>query len=137
MADDVLDDITRLAQRCERTAALADGLSAERLRLMKEIQEVDRAWSHSWIGYHTCVYTADLTPCRPGEHFDSQFTPARYSNTTTGEWAEFDFDAVVDEIKRRAQVPTLEAFDNFAEEGGEVLSWFSGKWNSGCWVLAS
>src|SRR4051812_8240893 len=91
MADDVLDDIARLAHKCDRTAALAEAFSDQRQRLLEAIEVLDRAWSHSWIGYHSCVYKADLSPCRPGEHFDSQFTAARYSNTTTGDWAEFEF----------------------------------------------
>lgn len=104
--DDVLDDLVRAVRRCERAARQleTDDLLAMRKRVATAIGQVERAWSGSWIGYHARVYTRDLRPTRPGESFDSEW--GMYdglSNTTRGEWAEYDHNALVKHISEVAE----------------------------------
>lgn len=106
--DDVLDDLVRAARSCERaarqmeTAALLD----IRTRLVNAIEQIERAWSGSWIGYQARVYTKRLQPRRPGESFDSGWgmTGSEFVNTTRGEWAEYDHRAVMDHVSKLAEV---------------------------------
>lgn len=105
--DDLLDDIVRAARRCERAARQFE---AEPIRAMKErlgdaIEQVGLAWSGSWIGYQSRVYTAELRPRRPGESFDSEWgADGGFCDTTRGQWAEYDFADLSETIKQIAGV---------------------------------
>ena len=37
--------------------------------LKQAAEEIGRAWSGSWIGYHANVYYEDMKPPPPGDHF--------------------------------------------------------------------
>ncbi len=122
--DDLLDDIVRAARRCERAARQfeAEGVRAIRDRLGEAIQQVSRAWSGSWIGYQSRVYTEGLRPRQPGESFDSEWgANGGFNDTTRGQWAEYDPDAVSQAIMELAGVTDedwsqLEAVAEAAEE---------------------
>ena len=108
--DNLLDEMVRSARRCERAAALfnkdpVDGLIR---RLSDACQEVGRAWSGSFIGYHATVYIAGLRPAQPGEYFSSEWGPLR----SNGEWAEYAFDGVKEEIERRAGATEVQAIND-------------------------
>lgn len=53
--DDLRDDVVRVARACERAARAFVKDTAEILgdRLRGEIEKAQRAWSGSWIGYHS------------------------------------------------------------------------------------
>ena len=51
--------------------------------LKQAAEEIGRAWSGSWIGYHANVYYEDMKPPPPGDHFSLEWGP-------TGNWTEFD-----------------------------------------------
>ena len=75
------------------------------------VEEVGRAWSGGWLGYHSRVYKADLRPKRPGDYFDTEWgSEGAFSNRTAGEWREFDFETVFDRIVKTAGVD-LEAIE--------------------------
>ena len=86
-------------------------------QLESAANEIARAWSGSWLGYHANVYYEGLRPRPPGAHF-SQETELRdrYLSDTTGEWAEFDPEAVEAAIHERAGNPDLGASHALREE---------------------
>ncbi|MHC4065249.1 MAG: TIR domain-containing protein [Planctomycetota bacterium] len=104
--DDILDDLVRAARRCERAARAfhQEPLRSVVQRLVDASDSIESAWSGSWIGYQARVYTAGLEPRRPGEIFDREWGALdRLSSRTTGEWAEFDYDTIYEEILKRAR----------------------------------
>jgi predicted nucleotide-binding protein len=124
--DDTLDDMVRIARRCERAARAfdTDPLPAMRDRLNVAINEVSKAWSGSFIGYHANIYIQELRPRRPGEHFDSEWggVGSHVSlSRTRGPWAEYSYEAVQDEILRRAGISDLSAMGHAAEAAGNVF----------------
>jgi hypothetical protein len=105
--DHLLDDLTRAARRCERAArTFNEGRFSElKDRILAEVKAVHRAWSGSWIGYHSRVYIQGLQPARAGEHFDSEWgAEGGFSNATRGRWAIVDSESVKEEILHRAGV---------------------------------
>lgn len=106
--DEIVDDFVRAAQRCERAARAfeTEPVCSIRQRLVDAITSVESAWCGSWIGYQASVYTVDLHPKRAGEVFDTEWGATdAYSSRTRGEWAEFDYDTIRQEILRRAEDP--------------------------------
>lgn len=62
-----------------------------------------KAWSGSWLGYHSCVYYDQLQPPPPGAHFDPTMgLMDRISNRTVGNWAEYSFDELCAALKSTA-----------------------------------
>jgi hypothetical protein len=74
--------------------------------------QVGQSWSRSPIGYHARVYYAGFTVPPVGAHFSSEwgFQDA-FSNPTVGDWREYAYRDVVDEVRRRAGNPDLSAAD--------------------------
>jgi predicted nucleotide-binding protein len=106
--DDVIDDLLRVALRCERAAGSVEGEAVlqNSRKLMAAVDEVGKAWSGSWMGYQANVYTADLKPSQPGEFFDSEWgNMERFSNRSYGPWAEYNGEAIFAEVFRRAKLP--------------------------------
>ena len=86
-------------------------------QLENAANDIARAWSGSWLGYHANVYYEGLRPRPPGAHF-SQLSGLRdrYLSDTTGDWAEFDPEAVEAAIHERAGNPDLGASHALREE---------------------
>jgi len=59
-------------------------------------EQVGKAWSGSWFGYHSRVYYNNLQPVPAGARFSQEwgFLDRRFSSGTVGEWDEFEFDVV-------------------------------------------
>ena len=122
--DDALDDMVRIARRCERAARTfeTEPLATMREHLNAAINEVGKAWSGSFIGYHANIYLEGLRPGRPGEHFDSEWGGVgTFSNRTQGPWAEYSHEVVQQEILRRAGVTDDSLFGQAAEAAGKVF----------------
>jgi predicted nucleotide-binding protein len=124
MMDDVLDEIVRVARRCESAAQTFQDeplhSMIERLRSVSE--EVGKAWSGSNLGYHAGVYVNGLRPQRPGEHFDSEWGAQHaFSNRTSGDWGEYSYEAVEAAILERAGIEDLDVISQAAKACGEVF----------------
>ena len=94
-------------------------------RLKQAAEEVGKAWSRSWMGYHANVYYRDLQPPPPGAHFNPEwgmmpavFVPER----TTGDWIEYDPDQVSNLIYKRAGSPNMEMLRDFDRLAGAEFS---------------
>lgn len=116
--DDVLDDLIRIARRCERAAGTLDSEPVASIisRLREEAEIIGRASSGGWLGYHANVYITGLNPKAPGDFFDTEWgANGRFNDRTRGNWAEYDYDSVLKEIKRRAQVTDTAAIERVVE----------------------
>lgn len=126
MDDDILDDLVRLARRCERAANTLDAepIASMCARLRTEAENIGRAASGGWLGYHANIYIKDLRPKTPDDYFDTEWgSEGRYSNRTQGgPWVIYDYEAILDEIKTRAQVPDTSVVERAAEEVGKIFT---------------
>lgn len=123
--DDVLDDLVRVVRRCERAANTMDAepIASMLTRLQTEATNVGQAASGGWLGYHANVYVEGLRPKEPGDYFDTEWgSQGAYGNQTQGgPWAIYDYDSVLREIKRRAQIPDTSIIEATAQAIGSVF----------------
>lgn len=119
MVDNLIDEMVRAARRCERASNAFKKAPVDRMveQLMNACDEVGRAWSGSFIGYHATVYIEGLRPTLPGEFFSSEWGPMR----SRGDWAEYAFEGVKQEIERRAEVQGVEAINDAASMAGSAF----------------
>lgn len=121
--DDIIDDLYRSVHRCERAAKpFKEGpLASMRQQLTFAINCLGRAWSGSWIGYQARVYKADLHPARPGEYFDSEMGLYAHFGESVGDWREFDYETIRQEILRHAGDPNLQLITEAALESDRTF----------------
>ena len=84
--------------------------------------KVERAWSRSWLGYHSRVYYADFAPPPPGARFSSEwgFLPA-FGNSTRGDWREYRYEDVIDAIEEIAATPDLSVAQDYEKRAQAAL----------------
>jgi hypothetical protein len=133
MSNEFADELTATGERLRVAAGLGDKPEvAGPLRQLKQAAiEIGETWCGSPLGYHARVYYADFKSPPAGAHWSSEWGsyPA-LSGSSTGEWREYTHDAVVTEIRHRADDPdlsaaqaaSLEAQDAFKAARGEVMS---------------
>jgi predicted nucleotide-binding protein len=89
--------------------------------LEEAANEVGRAWSGSWLGYHSRVYYKGLLPAPPGAHFSSEWgLRETFSPGTSGHWQEYDFEEVRAAIERIGRVD-LETARKIAKTGKKLV----------------
>ncbi len=101
MVSDV-EELFEAVSELERIADIGKDPQVER-PIQKRIDacnEVAKAFSQSWLGYHSRVYQQGLK-AQPGARFDSQWglSEMRFGDSR-GQWGEFDPEAVKAEIRR-------------------------------------
>lgn len=100
----IADKLDQLSERALRPE-IADPLA----RLQQAAEEVGRASSGSWLGYHANVYYEDLMPPPPGAHFSQEWGFIdSFRGGTHGAWAECAREDVETAIRERAGDPDLE-----------------------------
>lgn len=102
------------------TAASAierDEISRPLSALRTAVAEVGRAFSGSWLGYHSRVYYKNFEPPPPGAHFSQEWgLMDTFGNMgSTGHWREYPFDQVKQHVLRLAGNPDLSAAHAAAE----------------------
>ena len=79
-------------------------------KLQAASEQVGKAWSRSWLGYHANVYYAGLESPPSGARFSVDWgLEYAFSGGTVGEWSEFDPEHVKAAIRRMAGDPDMEA----------------------------
>lgn len=122
--DDVIDELVRIARRCDRAARPFNSGPVRVLnsRLNDACDEVGLAWSGSFIGYFATVYLRHFVRPRPGEMFDPEWGGQdSYMSRTQGDWGIVEYEHVAAEIKRRAGVDDLSPMGEAANAAGEVF----------------
>ena len=112
------DRLDSLAERGDE-AAIRGLLDA----LENAANEVGKAWSGSWIGYHANVYYANLEPPPPGDHFSSEWGLKNdpLFNLNPGDWREFDPEELQSAIREIAENPDLKSVRELAEESRKAF----------------
>jgi len=120
--DNFLDEIERLARRCDRAAKVfeEDNLDQMRIKLLNATQELDKASSGSWLGYHSTVYINGLRPRRPREHFSVEWG-LMMEYRSPGDWAEFSYEQILEYVKRSSGVRDFKPITDAAEAACEVF----------------
>lgn len=109
------------------TAASAierDEISQPLAALRAAVAEVGRAFSGSWLGYHSRVYYENFEAPPPGAHFSQEWglMDTFGSMGSTGRWREYLFDEVQQHVLRLAGNPDLSAAQAVAEAADAAFS---------------
>lgn len=130
--------LTVQAQRL-RAASKKFGTHQKVLQLIwREAEEVGKAWSGGWLGYHARTYIQDFHPKRPGEFFDTNWGMDNGLGSSEGRWVEYPYEAVVEAILSRAGKPNLDLIqkasgvleNSFLEIRDEVLGILAAAYSS-------
>ena len=94
-----------------------DEISQPLTALRKAVAEVGRAFSGSWLGYHSRVYYENLQAPPPGAHFSQEWglMDMHGSLGSVGRWREYPFNEVKEHVLRLAGNPDLSAAGAAAE----------------------
>ena len=101
----MMNDVLEIIQKLKENIKEFEKTSIE--ELVKKIFSVtnlfSNAWSKSWIGYQARVYYKNFQNPPAGDYFSIEWGfYSAFSNPTSENWAEYTFDYVLKEIKRRA-----------------------------------
>lgn len=117
-------DLSKIFKIADELDALSKEAPTELLDSLEEAaNKAGKAWSGSWIGYHSKVYYADLQPIPPGARFSKEwgFMDTFPSTETYGNWSEYNFDNLVIKIKRMADIEDIKPFNKKAKEVSECF----------------
>lgn len=118
------DELFEIVNRLEEvnSAGKATDFNGPLDALETAADQAGKAWSGSFIGYHSRVYYRGLRPPPPGAHFSPEWGFAQlFGEDTRGQWEEHDFDAVQRAIREAAGNPDLGASQSVAREAREVF----------------
>jgi len=98
--------------------------------LERAAEETGKAWSGSFLGYHTRVYYQNFKVPPPGDHFSPEWGLQGVFQGSTGGWREYQRDDVLGYIALRADEPNLsrpreastEARKAFTDAKSDVIS---------------
>jgi hypothetical protein len=114
----ISDELFEIAEQLDGIAArFESGNMKESLqRLEDAANQVGKAWSGSWLGYHSRVYYRDFHSPAPGARFSQEwgFMDLGFGDTR-GDWAEYEYDYVRKEIYDIAGNPDLESTRKLAQ----------------------
>lgn len=119
------EELFGLANKLDEAASSgeSDNITQPTGALEEAANEVKRSFSGSWLGYHSRVYYADLSPAPPGANFSQEWGLKRLRTMgTLGDWLEFDPEVVKARIYKMAGEPDLDASREAAEKAQELFS---------------
>ncbi len=119
-SEELFEIANRLGEvtRASTAATVREPLDA----LETAADQVGKAWSGSFIGYHSRVYYHGLQPPPPGAHFSPEWGFAQvFGHDTRGQWEEQDFDSVQSAIREAAGRPDWGPAQALAKEAREVF----------------
>ena len=92
--------------------------------LKQAAEQVGKAWSDSWIGYHANVYYRDFRIPPPGAHFNKSWGLKKptFDSGSTGEWVEYTAEYVEAAIYQRAGCTSMQSVRAFADEASARFS---------------
>ena len=122
--DEIHQEIAGLMSEVESYMSKSQALDDSSLNALIDAQaSVGKAWSGSWIGYHSRIYYDGLMPPPPGANFSSEWgMDSLYGRGTSGDWAEYSFESVYQEIYRMAGDPDLTKEKVFFSEGVKIFT---------------
>ncbi len=114
----IANNLDELVKRAE-----SGSISKPLHKVRESANEIGRAWSGGWLGYHSRVYYANLEPVPAGAHFSTEwgFDTSYVTHPTVGDWVEYTFDQVRSHIFAVAGVKSLDDAEGFAKKSGEAF----------------
>ena len=109
----IADSLERLVERSRQ-----EDIQQPLDRLKQAAEQVDKAWSGSWIGYHANVYYQYFRTPPPGAHFNKSWglkKPA-FDSGSTGDWVEYAAEDVEAAIYQLADCTNMEPVRTFVDE---------------------
>ena len=108
----LIEPLSAAASAIER-----DEISQPLSALRTAVAEIGRAFSGSWLGYHSRVYYENFQAPPPGAHFSQEWglMDTFGSMGSVGSWREYPFDEVKQHVLRLAGNPDLSAASAAAE----------------------
>jgi predicted nucleotide-binding protein len=77
-----------------------EGFSESLDALFRAVESAGKSFCGSWLGYHSRVYYSELKPVPPDASFDPTWgLMTEPPNVTNGEWEEYEFDSVFNQLK--------------------------------------
>jgi len=118
-----------LLQIADRLAAQAElgfdtTITVPMQALTDAVEEIRKAFSGSWVGYHAKVYYEGLNPPPPGMHFSQEWGLMHTYGTrlgSRGNWREYTSDEVKAAIYDAAGNPDLEPVRKLAEQSKSLF----------------
>jgi hypothetical protein len=111
----ISDELFAIADQLEVLKNESDTLKVSNPlnKLQTSAEQVQKSWCGSWLGHHSRIYYKGLQIPPPGARF-SQMDGMRdnYFSDTIGDWCEYNFDRIKEEIYRIAGNPDL----NYSKE---------------------
>ncbi len=137
------EELLQIADRLTTLAArnFAPEITEPIQSLTEAVNQISKAFSGSWLGYHANVYYDGLKPPPPGAHFSQEWgLKDVYGSSlgSKGNWIEYDPDDVKRAIYKLAGNPDLEPVrklaneckQHFQSERSEILSILSSELSS-------
>ena len=109
---ELLEDISQIVQEMDDLDQQARevGLRKTLRELHQAAYEVGQSWSKSWLGYHANVYYRDFFVPGSGAYFNKRRGLRNMGTVgarTSGDWAEYDPEEVIQEIYHRVGDPNI------------------------------
>lgn len=121
IADELFSVVERLESQSNilKTKEFNEALQ----RLVDSAELVGKAWSGSWLGYHSRVYYADLSEPPSGARFSQEWgiMDTFSIRDTVGDWREYRYDDVISAIQQHAGNPDTKEQENKASIAREVF----------------
>lgn len=116
------DEIATLIEKLEAYQASAECSLSEPEAIRKVAESISKAFSGSWLGYHSKVYYQHFNSPPPGHHFSREWGMKEFfGEGTLGDWGEYAFDDVVSLIHQEAGNPDLAAAAAFKRQGEKLF----------------
>ena len=108
----IAEDLFTIADRLESQGKISktESFNKPLQRLIDSAELAGKAWSGSWLGYHSKVYFGGLSEPPPGARFSQEWgmMDTFAIRDTIGDWREYLFDDVVSAIQQNAGNPNTE-----------------------------
>lgn len=117
------EDLFALADRAQELAhAGDDDLGSVLNNLAHAAKEIGKAWSGSWLGYHSRVYYSSFQVPPPGARFSQEWGLMRSHVPVgaDGEWCEYSLDDVTALIFDQAGNPDLSEAEELSRNTTEI-----------------
>lgn len=121
---DTADELDAIGAECERVAQLAKVPPFNEMieHLDSAIAKVAESSPNSWIGYQSRVYYRGFRRPEPDDYFSKEWGfQDRFSNTTSSNWQEVEFETVRNHIMRLAGNPDTSALEQAAKQAAAMF----------------
>lgn len=120
------EELTHLIEALSAMASTIErnDISQSILALHAAVAEVDRAFSGSWLGYHSRVYYENFQSPPPGEHFSQEWGLMNIlgSHGSAGSWQEYPAKDVRQYVLRLAGNPDLSQVETAAQSAIDLFN---------------